>query len=69
MGYNYFFIKYELEIEMDDFIIEEIRDRLLKCIKVYGLEGMEDKIKDIYSQMPTLREAFLTEYYKLIRGK
>lgn len=53
---------------MDDFILTDIRQRILKCMKVYGCEGVEDVIKDIYKNMPTLKETWLEEYYKIIRG-
>jgi hypothetical protein len=54
---------------MEDFIAHDIRQVIITCMKVYGIEGMEDKIKDIYSQMPKLREIFLEEYYKIIKGE
>lgn len=54
---------------MDDFILTDIRQRIIKCMKVYGCEGVEDVIKDIYKNMPTLKETWLEEYYKIIKGR
>lgn len=45
----------------------EINQQLHKCFRRYGIEGTELKIKELYSLMPTLKELFLTEYYKIIR--
>jgi hypothetical protein len=52
---------------MDDFIEIDIRQRIIKCMSVYGIEGTYDKIKDIYSNMDELREAWLEEYNKIIK--
>jgi hypothetical protein len=54
---------------MEDFITEDIKQRILKCMRVYGAEGLEDVIKDIYKNMPKMKELFLSEYYKIIRGE
>lgn len=42
---------------------------ILKAVKVFGIEGTEDKIKDLYSTTPKLRDFMLEQYYKLFRGK
>lgn len=55
------------DVVRDD-VQTEIRKQIYKCMKVYGAEGLEDKLKELYSQMPKLKELFLTEYYKIIRG-
>lgn len=61
----------ENEYSLDDIIkndvTEEIQRQIYKCMKVYGIEGLEDKIKEIYEKMPKLKDLFLTEYYKIIR--
>jgi hypothetical protein len=68
MGYYHLVIKHELEIIMDEFITEDIKQRIFKCMNIYGLEGTEDKIKSLYNKMPQLKETWLEEYYKIIKG-
>lgn len=43
-----------------------IREAVDRCIKVYGFEGMEDKIKEIYTHpdLKQLKEMFLVELYR-----
>jgi len=45
----------------------EINQQIHKCFRKFGIEGTEQKLKDLYSLMPTLKDLFLTEYYKIIR--
>jgi len=52
---------------MDDFIVADIRKTLYNCFKRYGIGGTEDKIKEIYQNMPTLRGRFLMEYWNIIK--
>lgn len=54
---------------MDEFITEDIKQRIFKCVNIYGLEGTLEKIENIYKNMPQLKEIWLEEYYKIIRGK
>jgi len=65
-------------IKMDEYNFEdiikndiqiEIHKQLLKCFKRYGIEGTEDKLKNVLNKLPVMRELFLTEYYKIIQGK
>jgi deoxycytidylate deaminase len=37
--------------------------------EVYGIEGMEDHIKNIYKDMPEMKERFLSEYYRIVWRK
>jgi len=53
---------------MDEFISTDIRQRIYKCMNVYGCEGTEDVIKDVYKNMPQLKKIWLEEYYNIIRG-
>jgi hypothetical protein len=48
---------------------QEIRQQLYKCFKKYGIGGTEDKIKELYQLSPKIKELFLTEYWKIVRGK
>lgn len=53
-----------------DFITEEIMVTHLKeGFLVWGIEGTEDKIKELYSSSPVIREKYLGVYHKLIRGE
>jgi len=42
---------------------------LNQAFKKWGIEGTEQKLKEIYSQMPTLQEKYLKVYYKLLKGE
>ena len=46
-----------------DIMIAEAVDR---CVRVYGLEGTEQKIKEVYSspKLKILKESFLKELYR-----
>lgn len=59
--------------EFDDIIRDDIEKQIkfqiYKCFKVHGVEGTESKINEIYSTMPELKALWLTEYWKIIRGK
>ena len=61
------------EYNLDDIIRNdikiEIRQQIYKCMRVYGAEGTEDKLKNILNKLPVMKDLFLTEYYKIIRGK
>lgn len=39
-----------------------------EAIKKYGLEGTEDKIKEIYSNNPKIREIMLKTLYAIWKG-
>ncbi len=45
------------------------QEELKKCFNIYGVEGTEQKIKEIYKApyMQTLKEYMLKEYYNLIK--
>jgi hypothetical protein len=49
--------------------LNEIQKDIYKCLHVYGVEGTEDKLKEIYAKMPELKERFLSEYYNIVRRK
>jgi len=42
-----------------------IQDSLLKNAKIYGIEGLEQKIKELYTLMPKLQSIMLEEYRRL----
>jgi cell division septal protein FtsQ len=50
---------------VDIFVI----DSLHTAVNLYGIEGVEDKINDLYKLMPTLRERMLSVYNRQYKGK
>lgn len=50
-------------------VIEDLKFNIIKAMNYYGIEGTEEKIKELYVKMPKARDIMLTEYYKLIRDK
>lgn len=42
-----------------------LEEAVRKAVKVYGVEGTEEKIKDILSQVPIFRDKFLKMLYRL----
>jgi len=48
---------------------QQINFQIYKCMKHWGIEGTLEKIETLYSTMPELKELWLTEYWKIIRGK
>ena len=48
---------------------QEMNQQLHKCFKKYGIEGTEQKIKELYQLSPKIQELFLIEYRKILKGK
>ena len=48
-------------------IERDMRLHLKKAFLKYGIEGTEDKLKDIYKNMPVILEKYLTLYNKIVR--
>jgi len=46
-----------------------IQDVLREQVKHYGIEGLEDAIKRVYSIMPKTRDGMLAEYYEMYGRK
>ena len=42
---------------------------LKKAFKFYGIEGTEEKIKEVYSLMPELKAQYLEVYSYFLKGK
>ena len=51
-----------IQIKMDELVSYMLEDSLRRAIAFYGLEGAEQKIKELYKNMPVLKEAFLNKY-------
>lgn len=43
-----------------------IQESLQKAISHFGLEGTEQKIKELYENMPYCRDKLLKEYYVML---
>jgi len=56
------------DIVRDDVQIE-MRQQLFKCFKKYGIEGSEQKIKELYQLVPRIQELFLIEYRRILKGE
>jgi len=46
----------------------EINRQIYRCFKIYGAEGTLEKIEELYLNMPQLKEMWLKEYWKIVRG-
>lgn len=60
---------FNLEDVLREDVQKQINFQIHKCFKVYGLEKTLEKIEELYLHMPELKEMWLTEYWKIIRGK
>ena len=49
---------------MELFISDMVKEALYKAIQTYGREGTDQKIKELYILMPTLRDKLLEELNK-----
>jgi len=55
---------------MINLIIDQtILFHLNKAFKEYGIEGTEQKIKEIYATMPTIKERYLQIYSKVMHNE
>jgi hypothetical protein len=59
----------DFEDILRDDVNQEMRQQLFKCFKKYGLEGTEQKIKELYQLSPKIQELFLIEYRKILKGQ
>ena len=46
-----------------------IADGLRSAFKTFGLEGTEDKIKEIYARSPKMLDRYISVYNRLIKGR
>lgn len=47
----------------------ESRYQIQRSIDIFGLEGTEQKIKELYTLMPEIKKLLLDTYYKILRGE
>ena len=66
---NNFFNEKDFEDILRDDVTQEMNQQLHKCFKKYGIEATEQKIKELYQLSPKIRELFLIEYRKILKGK
>ena len=45
-----------------------IADSLRHAVQRYGIEGLEDKIKELYKLMPTARDKMLEVYQRMYKN-
>lgn len=45
------------------------QEQIKLSFKKFGIEGTEQKIKEIYKTMPKILDTMLKEYYKIINQK
>ena len=54
---------------LETFFTEEIMtEHLTKGFSVWGIEGTEDKIRELYASSPVILEKYLGVYNKLLKG-
>ena len=56
-------------IAEEKFVTILIQDSIIHHAKIYGVEGLEQKIKEVYSCMPILKERFLFELKEMINNE
>ena len=44
------------------------QEGIQRAIKIYGIEGTEEKIKSVYNLMPKIRDLMLEELWKKIKN-
>lgn len=54
---------------IEDIIKMDTRLSILRAMKHFGIEGTEQKIKELYLVMPKLRDILLEQYYKILKGE
>jgi hypothetical protein len=54
---------------LEDIIKMDTRLAVQKAIKTFGIEGTEQKIKELYVLMPKLRDLMLEQYYQILKGE
>jgi flagellar basal body-associated protein FliL len=52
---------------IDNLIDDTMKRYLQRAFSYWGIEGTEQKIKEVYSKMPEIRNRFLKIYYNLFK--
>lgn len=45
------------------------QEQIILAFQRYGIEGTEQKIKQLYRETPKLKNNILKEYYNLLKGE
>ena len=45
------------------------QEQIILSFKRYGIEGTEQKIKELYRKIPKLKDVMLKEYYNILKEK
>ena len=45
------------------------QEQIILSFKRYGIEGTEQKIKELYRKTPKLKDVMLKEYYNILKEK
>lgn len=48
---------------------KDVKSYIYKAFKRYGIEGTENKIKEVYELVPKMKEYMLNKYYEIINKK
>ena len=59
----------EQPIDADQLADILIADSLKRNILVFGIEGLEEKINELYCTVPDMRDRILHVYNKMYKGK
>ena len=56
---------------MKEYTIIELmaREQILIAFKIYGIEGTEMKIKELYKSMPKVKDTLIKEYDKILKER
>lgn len=60
------------DYNLDDLLREdvdaEINRQIHKCFLKWGAEGTLEKIEELYLHMPELKEKWLTQFWRIVKG-
>ena len=51
----------------EDFTNHIVKEAVKRCVGVYGVEGTEQKAKELLKEMPEFKKKFLDTLYKLYK--
>ena len=56
-----------IEAQAEGIVVNMALEGLNKSFKRYGIEGTEEKIKELYKDTPKLRDIYLGFYYRTVK--
>jgi hypothetical protein len=54
---------------MEQYINISMQIDIIRCFQIYGIEGTEQKIKEIYHSMPKMKAEYLKVYHQIVFKK